>query len=153
MSATIYRGPLTDALLTQLALINKPIGDGSRPKAGGWQGQPNAPGSSYVPYLVLTAGTSTRGSGPISSPQTEWQINYLVATYGVSRTQCDWMADRARDQLAALRTTTVVLGPRSYRVQQIWTQSIGGITPSYETDPPIWAQQDQLVVWLSEEIS
>ena len=33
------------------------------------------------------------------------------------------------------------------------TQTIGGITPSFATDPPIWSQADQFVVWLSKEFS
>lgn len=153
MSANIYRGPLTDALLVQLATIGKPIGDGMRPKNGGWAGEPNAPGASFVPYLVLSAGTSTRSSGSVGMPQSEWQLNYLMQSYGTLRDQCDWLADRARGLLGALKGTDIALGPGTYRIQQVWTQSIGGVSPSFATDPPIWSQQDQVVVWLSKEMS
>lgn len=150
MTAGIYRGPLTDALLLALADVGKPIGDGYRPAGSGWQGQPNAPGSEFVPYLVLTASTSTRSSGSIGASQSEWQMNYLVSSYGVTRPQCEWMADHARDLLGALARTDVVLGPHTYRYQQVWTQTIGGVSPSSTNDPPIWSQQDQIVIWLSK---
>lgn len=151
MSANLYRGPLTDHLLEALTVVGKPVGDGLRPPGAGWVGQPNAPGSKYIPFLVLSSSTSTRGNGPLGKPQSDWQINYLVSCYGVQRQQCDWMADKARDVLGDLRNTNVQLGPREYRIQQVWTQTIGGITPSNATDPPIWSQSDQLVIWLSEE--
>lgn len=151
MSADIYRGPLTDHLLEALAAVGKPLGDGQRPPGAGWVGQPNSPGSKFVPFLVLSAGTSTRTSGSLGKPQSEWQLNYLIQAYGVQRTQCDWMADKARDVLGALKNTNVVLGPTEYRIQQVWTNSIGGINPNYATDPPIWSQQDQIVLWLSKE--
>lgn len=151
MTANIYRGPLTDALLEALLGVGKPVGDGQRPTGAGWRGQPNTPGAEYVPFMVLTAGTSSRSSGSMGSPQSEWELNYLLQTFGVQRSQCDWIADRARDSLGALRGSNLELGPNSYRIQQVWTQSIGGITPSYTTDPPIWSQQDQLIIWLSKE--
>lgn len=153
MTTNIYRGPLTELLLTTLADVGKPVGDGERPAAGGWSGQPNSPGASYVPFVVLTAGTSTRSSGSIGAPQTEWQLNYLLQTFGVQRAQCDWIADRARDVLNALRGTDVQLGPARHRIQQVWTSAIGGISPSYVSDPPVWSQQDQIVIWLSKESS
>jgi hypothetical protein len=153
MSATIYRGPLTDLLLSTLVGVGKPVGDGQRPKTAGWSGQPNAPGAVFTPYLVLAASASSRSAGSFGNPQAEWQLNYLVSTYGVQRDQCDWMADRARTGLSALKGTDVTLGPSSYRIQQVWTQSIGGLTPNFTTDPPVWSQQDQLVVWLSKELS
>jgi hypothetical protein len=153
VTTNIFRGPLTDTLLEALQVVGKPVGDGQRPTGAGWVGQPNAPGSVYTPFLVLSAGTSTRSSGSIGAPQSEWQLNYLLATFGVERAQCDWIADRARDALGALRGTNVQLGANSHRIQQVWTQSIGGITPSHATDPPIWSQQDQLVIWLSKETS
>src|SRR5262249_13103965 len=118
MSVHLARGPLTAALLTQLTELGKPVGDAIKPPEGGWQGQPNAPESTFVPYLVLTPQTAMVSSGSLGASQSEWRVPYTLASYGVRRDQCEWMADTARAYLnAQLRRQRLVLGAGTFTVQ------------------------------------
>lgn len=151
MSTVLSRGPLTDILLATLtAHVNKPVGDAAQPPGAAWGAGPNAPGSTFTPYLVLTPMAATRSSGSIGLPQGEWQMPYAISSYGVLRSQVEWMADQARIALATLRNSVHTFGTVEWKVQQIWTALIDRPVPNYATDPPVWAQHDQVSVWLSE---
>lgn len=153
MTTNFSRGPLTAALLSALADgTGKPVGDGMAPASGaGWTGEPNAPGSTFVPYTVLVTMTAASSSGPLGNPQADWQVPYSIQAFGTSREQCEWMADRARDVLGALRGQLLQLGPNSYKVQQVRTESIGGISRIDTAEPPYWGQQDGISVWITKE--
>jgi hypothetical protein len=60
------------------------------------------------------------------------------------------MADQARNALMSLRTEVFALGPDSYKVQQVWTDSIGGLSRSAASDPAIFTEVDQLTIWLAK---
>lgn len=151
MSATINRGPLTDALLAALtAHLDKPVGDAAQPADAAWGAAPNAPGSAFTPYVVLTPMAVQRSSGSIGVPQSEFQLPYAISSYGVLRSQVEWMADAARVALVSMRGTVLTLGAQDWKVQQVWTALIDRPVPDYATDPAVWAQHDQVSVWLSE---
>lgn len=151
MSTNLARGPLTDALLAALtAHLDKPVGDAAQPAAAGWGSEPNAPGSVFTPYTVLTPMAASRSAGSLGLPQGEYQLPYAISAYGVRRNQVEWMADAARVALAALRGTVLTLGAEDWKVQQVWTALIDRPVPNYSTDPPVWAQHDQVSVWLSQ---
>ena len=154
MSTNIQRAPLTQRLLTQLALTSKPVGDARAPQSGGWSGnQPNKDGSNFQPYTVLTPNPATNSSGPLGDAQADWQLAYSIASFGVSRQQCEWMADKARLTLIALRHELVTLGDDIYRVQQVRVDALGGLQRVDATDPPYWGENDQITVWLSKEFA
>lgn len=147
---TIARSPLTEALLAVLAATGKAVGDGVRPLGdAGWLGEPNSPGSTFRPYLVLATLSAASSSGSFGDPQSQWRVPYLVQSFGASRQQCEWMADTARAQLQELAHADLDLGGVSWRVQQVWHESIGAISRIDVTDPPYWGQQDQATVWLT----
>lgn len=149
MSTTFYRGPLTTILLTALASLNKPVGDGTIPPAGGWTVHPDGADSTFTPYVVLATVTASRSSGPIAQSQADWQIPYLLSSTGASRDQCEWMADHARGAVSSLAHNTYTLGPNRYKVQQIYVSSIGGINRFDISNPPFWFSQDGFSVWLA----
>lgn len=152
MSANLSRGPLTKALLDALvAGTAKPVGDGVVPRGAGWSGQPNAPESAFVPYTVLVSMTASNSSGPLAMPQADWVLPYSVQAFGVRRDQAEWMADKARDVLGELKGQTLTLGSATYKVQQVRTESIGGVSRIDATDPAYWGQQDGISVWITKE--
>lgn len=156
MTTSLRRGELTGQLLVTLRTLGKPVGDGRAPRKGegaGWDGPPNLPTSTFTPFLVLSALTAGRSSGPFGDPQGDWQLPYMLEAFGVDRDQCEWMADTARDSLGQLRGSKLTLGDATYKVQQVRTDSIGGIVPVMVTDPPFFGQEDGITVWISKEIS
>jgi len=151
----IYRGVLTDLLIDTLdGAVGKPIGDGQAPVAGGWQGEPNQAGTNFTPYLVLTAGVGNNQSpaGPLSDTSADWLLSYNLSAFGISRQQCEWIADRGRDSLGVLKNTVQQLGPSAsfdHTIQKISTAAIGSIQRVDVTNPPYWGQVDQLTVWVT----
>jgi hypothetical protein len=150
VSAELARGPLTDAVIALLAELGKPVGDGVLPADAGWQGQLNAPGSTFVPYLVVATLTAARSSGSLGAPQSEWQVPYSVQSYGATRAQAEWMADQARTALAGMRGQVYQLGARNFKVLQAWTTQIAGVNRVDTVQPPVWGQPDQVTLWLTE---
>lgn len=145
----IERRKLTAALAVALTGID--VGIAARPKDGGWQGTPNDDGTNFSPFAVLTPETATRSGGPLKDSKSEWQLPYNLGCYGISPEQAEWLADKARGLLDALRGTNVTLGAETYRIQQVYPSTIGAIRRIDITDPPHWGQNDTYTVWLSKE--
>jgi hypothetical protein len=148
----IERRKLSDALLVALETANLTVGLATRPGTGGWQGTPNETGTNFKPFCVLTPESATRSSGPLKDSKSEWQLPYNLGCYGVSPDQAEWVADKARAALDALRGTNVDLGDATYRIQQVYPSTIGAIRRNDTTDPPHWGQNDLYTVWLSKEL-
>lgn len=148
----LARRDLTKALLTKLAETGKPVGDGISPPQGGWIGQPNADGSNFQPYVVLTPGASTLSSGPFGNTQADWQVDYMLVNFGVSRQQCEWMADLTRAAVVTLERTTVTLGGVGYAVLQARERVIGPVQRVDGTEPSFFGQTDVVTVWISKEL-
>ncbi len=150
MSTVLARAPLTALLLTTLAGAGVGVGNGVVPTASGWDGQPNAPGSAFRPYLVLVTLAASASTGPVGDPQGDWRVPYLVQSFGASQQQAEITADAARLVLAGLRGTTHTLGV-PHTVLQVWSESIGAVTRVDVSDPPYWGQADQFTVWITKE--
>jgi hypothetical protein len=145
----IERRLLSAAVVTAAEVTTNPIGLAHAPKGGGWQGQPNLDGSNFVPYTVVTPQTATQASGPLSDPQGDRLFPYSLSSFGLTPEQTEWMADKTRAAVAALKKTTVVLGDRSYKIQQVRTDVIGGLQRVDQTEPPYWGQNDVVTLWLT----
>lgn len=147
------RGSLTDILITKLAETDFPVGDAGAPDAeakAGWNGEPNAPGSTYVPYLVLTPSTATISSGPFPDPQGDWRVPYSMTTFGVSRKQTESLANRGRKILEDLSKTSVTLDGQDYKIQQINFDALGGVGRVDATSPSTYGEVDTFTVWLAK---
>lgn len=158
MSATIQLRLLDAFMLATLRAIQ--IGDGptlivgdmETPKTAGWSGSvPNAPGTEFTPYVVLVPLTAAPApnTGSFAGPQTDWHIPYNLDSYGASREQARGVADYIRDAVAELHHEEIQLEAK-YKVQQVWTQSIGGPSRRAATDPPIFGETDQVTLWLAK---
>jgi len=145
----IERRLLTAAIVAAAETTGIPVGLAHAPDGGGWQGQPNLTTSDFIPYGVVTPTTATQASGPLGDPQGDRQIPYSVASFGVQAEQTEWVADKLRAVIGALKKTTVVLGDGSYKIQQVRSDVIGGLTRVDQTEPPYWGQVDVLTLWLT----
>lgn len=147
--STLSRRKLTDLLVATLEATSVPVGRGEAPPAGGWTGQPNAPGSYFTPYYVLIPQAITATSGPVNDPQGDVQAPYALESFGLSQGNCEGTADKGREALDALKKTTVSLGTFTYTIQQVWVEVIGGVSRVAGTDPPYYGESDTLTVWLT----
>lgn len=164
MSTTFERRHLTEALRVALTAVqvgdpahpgsslDALVGVGSMPADSGWHGEPNAAGSFFVPYFVLTTLTATPATdtGSLANPQQDWHIPYAVQSFGVSHAQAEWMADRGRIAVASLKNQILQCGESKYKVQQVWTAQIGAVSRVPQSDPPFYGQQDGATLWMAK---
>ena len=155
--ARLERGAVTAAVITAANLGGKPVGDGEAPRGGvaGWQGGvPNQDGTNFVPYSVVTPLTVGAGTGPISDSGADVVISYSITSYGVSRQQCEWMADTFRSAVGTLTHKDITMwsarpGEYHRRVQQVVEQQIGSVQRVSDTDPPYFGQSDVVALHTS----
>jgi len=154
MSRLIQRAALTGALLGVLRDSGRQVGDAEKPRGGtaGWVGQPNADGTNFVPYSVLTPLAAGGGDGSLTAPgENDW-LPYAITSYGVSREQCEDQADLLRLQCLTINKLTVVQWagtPFEYgrRIQTVVVQSYGAVQRMGDTDPKYYGQTDTLSLW------
>lgn len=158
MSQVLDRKLLTDLVLATLAPGTYPIGDAGPPdlpvdpalRHAGWNGQPNAPGSFYVPYAILTPGSISNTSGPLSDPQGDAQVPYTLAYYGVNRGQVELLGGKLRTLLLGLRDQRFISADHNHKIQQVWFSVIGGVGRVEATDPPTFGAIDTLTIWVTK---
>jgi len=146
--ATIVRGPITDRLISELAETGLPVGDQSQPDDPfGWQGEPNADDSDFIPWMTIAASTGQAGTGAMGASASEWKLPYSVTYACVSRAQLDWLADKIRTKLVGIERESV----GGWRIQQIRCTSIGGSNRIGGSFPDYFTQVDLFEVWTSKE--
>lgn len=145
------RGDLTAHLLTTLAADGVLVGDAEAPIAGGWDDDPNAPTSSFVPYLVLNPMPVPDATGSIGDSAVDYRVPYSVTSVGISRNQTEFYADRGREKIVALERTSVTLGGGGWKIQQARANSIGGMTRNDSVEPSQFVQSDVVTIWVSKE--
>jgi hypothetical protein len=146
----LRRAPFTDAVLARLAASGKQVGDGQIPEGANWIGQPFLPTSVFQPYLVVSEIVASHSSGPFSDSQADWQLPYLVESFGISREACSWMADAARQLLTGLVTHTFTIDGNTYGMQQVRIDSIGEPIRVNAVYPPVWHSQDGFTLWIGK---
>ena len=154
--AGVQKRTFTEAVLTALGTVGKPVGDAEAPRGGvaGWQGEPNQDGTNFIPYVVLTPLQAGAGSGPMDDPQGDVVLPYSLTSYGVSREQCEWMADAAREAVAAMRNQDVAQWSGTSdeyqrRIQQVVDMQFGQVQRIDQTDPAFYAETDVVALWTS----
>lgn len=156
LATHVQRGALTDLLLITLTTTGKPVGDAEAPRNGlaGWQGDPNADLTNFIPYVVLTPLGASAPVGPISDPQADWIFPYALTSNGVSRQQAEWMADASRAALLPLVNASLTMDsttPVSYQrmIQQVMVSQIGQVSLLTNINPAYYSQTDTIQVWTS----
>ena len=153
MTAFLPRAQLTAHLLSSLTTAGLLVGDGQAPPTGGWDDDPNLPGSSYVPYLIINPMAVSEGTGPVGNTAVDYKVPYSVTSSGISRAQCEIYADMGRKQIVDLARTVVTLGSEGdWKIQQARANSIGGVVRSDTTEPSEFTQSDVVVIYISKEI-
>lgn len=147
----IARSPVTAAVLAALAGTGKPVGDAVLPDAS-WIGAPMAPDAVFEPFLVVSEIVASTSYGPISDWQADWQLPYLVESFGLSREQCSWMADTARNALPALRGTDLVLNGAPYTVGYVRLDSLGAPLRVDSFQPPFYHAQDGVTITIGKQV-
>lgn len=153
MSEMVERRQFSQALLDALEGAGFPAAIAERPHDGGWQGEPNVPGSVFQPYCVLVPMTATTSSGPFDDSQADWKLPYTLSTYALRSDQIELVADRARNALAPVLNTDIASGGASYRVIRVGLTSIGQVNRADQTDPSFYTQTDGIELWVTKELS
>ena len=153
MTITINRGPITLRLLDELKELNLPVGDNATPEdPHGWQGEPDADGSNFIPWVVLTPGTAPAGTGTFAESAEDWRLPYTVFYAGVSRDQVEWLADKMRSKFVDIEREVITTDSGDWKILQLRCTSLGGTTRVGTTFPDYFTQADLYEVWLSKEI-
>ena len=142
------RGDLT-ALLLEKIRAEFICGDAEAPEEGGWDGPPTKSGSSYQSYVVLTPMPASDQSGPFSDSSADWTLPYRIDSYGISREQVEYQADRSRALLRPTNRENMTAGGDDYRIQQVRTQSLGGVGRTDNTEPSEYSQSDVIAVYVT----
>jgi hypothetical protein len=144
----IARRLLTQHVMDVLEATTHPIGLALNPPGSGWQGQPSAAGSEFIPYGVVVPGPASISEGPLTEPQVDWRLTYVITSYSVDPRACEWMADAFRQAMAGMQRSVVDL-ETEYRIQQVWVNALGAVTRYELTEPPYFGQTDSFTIWLS----
>lgn len=145
------RSELTDFIIAELAQKIL-VGDVDHPVGGGWDDDPSLPGSSYIPYVVLTPMPISNMSGPVADPHVDYRVPFSLTFFGISRGQVDGYADLCRKHLSSITRQAIVLDGSTWKIQQIEPSSIGGITRTEIMEPSTFAQSDVITVWISKDL-
>lgn len=153
MSRLIQRAVITTSVLAQLRTTNRPVGDAEMPRGGtaGWIGQPNAEGTNFVSYSVLTPASAQLGAGPLVDPGADTNFGYVITSYGVSRAQCEDQADAMRFAVIGLSGRVITMwanSPVEYgrTIQTVLFTGYGAVQPMGPTDPKFYGQSDTIAV-------
>ena len=123
------------------------------PPTGGWNDDPNAPNSKFMPYLVVNPMAVPDPTGAIGDSSTEFRVPYSLTSVGISRKQCETYADIGRKAVSRLEKAKVTISGGDWKIQQARANSIGGVSRSDNTEPSEFTQSDVVIIWLSKELS
>lgn len=133
----INHGMLTDLLVSHVATESgQLVGDGVAPEGGGWvQGQPNK--GIFVPYIaIVSAGASTVIED--FSNKVDWHVTWSARSFGGSRKQCDWIAQKCRESVDSMNRQ--LFGPPEllYKVINVDWEGLGAVSRVDTVNPPFW---------------
>jgi hypothetical protein len=151
--SSISRGPITNRLLDELVTEGFPVGDNAQPSvAFGWQGEPNAPGTTFTPWLSLSPGAASlqNPSGAMGDSQSEWRLAYSVMYAGISRKQTEALADRMRMNLTNINREFVTTNTGEWYIQKCTCITIGNTTRIGSAYPDYFTQADSFEVWVTK---
>lgn len=154
MPSSPSRGPITTRIITELETAGFPVGDNANPEDPyGWQGEPDGAGSTFTPWMTLAPGTAQPQAPPGAFADTgrEWRLMYTVFYAGVSRKQCEALADKMRDALINITRETVTTPSGNWKIQKVSCTNIGNNNRVGSTFPDYSSQADSFDVWITKE--
>lgn len=152
MPSSLSRGPITNRLLDELAVEQFPVGDNAAPKTPyGWQGEPNAPGTTFTPWMSLSPGAATlQAPQTMADSQSDWKLAYSVSYAGISRKQTEALADRMRLNLTNIKRESIDTPTGAWRIQKITCTAIGNTNRIGSAYPDYFTQADSFEVWVTK---
>lgn len=150
IAPALQREPFTADLIATLRTLPFPVGDGEIPPGANWVGQPAIPGSRFKPYLVVGEIVASHSWGVFSDPQADWQLPYVVETFGLTRSVCGKLADKARDKVLSMRSHTYDIDGVAYGVMQVQVDDIGEPARIAALQPPVWRKQDGITLMIGK---
>lgn len=154
MPSSPSRGPITTRVITELGTEGFPVGDNAAPETPyGWSDEPNSDGGTFTPWMSVTAlaGSPQRPPGTLGDTGTEWSLPYSVFYAGISRKQCEALADRMRSALVNITRESVTTDTGDWRIQKISCNSIGSSNRIGSAYPDYFTQVDMFDVWITKE--
>lgn len=152
--STLQRGPLTAYLIAALETSAFPVGDTNSPtEPFAWQGEPNAEGTNFIPWIELMSGPSRlnamQGFGDTG---VDWISSYNVFYAGVNRSQTSTLADRMRLLLNNTARNQIVTDDGTMTVLKITCTAVGSTVKVSSTIPDYFTQTDTFEVWTTKEL-
>lgn len=154
MPSSPSRGPITTRLLTELETEGFPVGDNNNPTDPyGWQGEPDGTGSTFIPWMSLNPGTALPQTPPGAMGDTgrEWRMTYVVNYAGVTRKQCEALADKMRNALTNIVREAITTPTGNWKIMKVSCTNIGNNNRVGGTFPDYSSQADSFEVWITKE--
>jgi len=82
---------------------------------------------------------------------TEWRMTYTVYYAGVSRKQCEALADKMRESLTNIAREAVSTPTGNWKIMKISCTNIGNNNRVGSTLPDYSSQADSFDVWVTKE--
>lgn len=137
-----YRGrAVTDAIITVLTGAGLRVGDSEKPANSGWAG--TAGQSTFRGYVVVHPVGGFDIDGTLDAPSDDVWPLVQVTSYGATRSQCEELADDARE--AMLASPAAVVGSRTIARWRI--DLVGVVTRTDDVQPPIYMAPDRYTVF------
>lgn len=118
---------------------------------GGWNDDPQKPGSSYIPYTVINPQVASQPTGSLADSSDTWVLPYSLQSFGVSGTQVERQSDRLRKLVSEMERAVVLLGEDNWKILKVTCPTIGAVVRYKETAKATYAQYDQMLIWISKE--
>lgn len=153
MTHLVERSVVTDAIVEALETLGFPVGDNTTPDASyGWQGEPNAASTNFIPWISVTPMPGNGVAQDLASlgSRGEWLLSYSIYVAGVTRSQSEKMADRARNKLANTFKVECTGEVANWRIQGIACTNIGSNNRVGEAIPYHFTQTDSFQVYVTE---
>lgn len=152
--STLQRTPITNHLLGVLETSTFPVGNTNAPTAPyGWQGEPNAEGTNFIPWIELMSGPSRpqsmQGFGDTGN---DWISTYNVFYAGVNSSQTSLLADRMRVLLCNTARISVSTDDGDLRILKITCTAVGSTVKVSNTIPDYFTETDTFEVWTTKEL-
>ena len=147
------RGPVTNRVILELRSEGHPVGDNAAPEDPyGWQGEPNGSDSHFIPWMSLTPGpgSSLTPPGAMGDTGQMWRFVYNIFYAGVSRKQCEALADKMREALTNIAREVVETKTGPWKIMKISCTNIGNVNRVGSTFPDYSTQADSFEVWITK---
>ena len=151
--SAVSRRQITDRLIAELEEPGFPVGDSNAPTDPyGWSGEPNLETSTFTPWMSISALTaqSQRIPGALGDTGTEWNLPYAIFFSGVTRPQCEALADKMRLALTNIERETITTPSGNWRIQKVSCVGIGAMNRVGSSFPDYFTQTDSFEVWISK---